>query len=159
MSSKWWFVAAASGVLALGVAACGSDDNGDGSSTSVSGTIRIDGSSTVGPLTSAVAEQFQQENPDVKVTVGTKPDGAKGLVLDYVPETARIKPKAEVVAPVKKASKAAKPKEMETVGAEPESHAKPKKASKAAATEASATATAAEPPRKGSTVPKVPRKK
>ncbi|MBP1856677.1 ATP-dependent Clp protease ATP-binding subunit ClpA [Rhizobium herbae] len=95
----------------------------------------------------------------VKVTVGTKPDGTKGLLLDYVPETARIKPKAEVVAPVKKASKTAKPKEMETVGAEPEGRAKPKKASKAAATEAPATATAAEPPRKGSTVPKVPRKK
>ncbi|OBZ94050.1 Clp protease ClpX [Pararhizobium polonicum] len=95
----------------------------------------------------------------VKVTVGTKPDGTKGLFLDYVPETARIKPKAEVVAPVKKASKAAKPKEMETVGAEPESRAKPKKASKAAVSEEPATAKAAEPPRKGSTVPKVPRKK
>ena len=76
-SSKWWLVAAASGVLAVGVAACGSDDNSDGggNSTDVSGTIRIDGSSTVGPLTSAIAEQFQAENPDVKVTVGTSGTG------------------------------------------------------------------------------------
>ncbi len=95
----------------------------------------------------------------VKVTVGDKPDGGKGLFLDYVPETAKIKPKAEVVAPVKKASKAAKPKDLETVGAEPEGRAKPKKASKAAAATEEPVAKAAEPPRKGSTVPKVPRKK
>ena len=31
MSKKWWFVLAASGVLAFGVAACGDDDeDGDG---------------------------------------------------------------------------------------------------------------------------------
>jgi ATP-dependent Clp protease ATP-binding subunit ClpA len=95
----------------------------------------------------------------VKVTVGTKPDGAKGLLLDYVPETARIKPKAEVVTPVKKASKAAKPKELESVGAEPDAPAKPKKAAKAAKADEPVSAKQAEPPRKGSTVPKVPRKK
>jgi ATP-dependent Clp protease ATP-binding subunit ClpA len=93
------------------------------------------------------------------VTVGTKPDGAKGLLLDYVPETARIKPKAEVLTPVKKASKAAKPKELESVGAEPDAPAKPKKAAKAAKADEPVSATAVEPPRKGSTVPKVPRKK
>ncbi len=80
MSSKWWLVLAASGVLAFGVAACGDDDDdsdsGDsGSGEAVSGTIRIDGSSTVGPLTEAMAEQFQGENPDVKVTVGTSGTG------------------------------------------------------------------------------------
>ncbi len=75
MSSKWWLVAAAAGVLALGIAACGDDDDDDsgdsGSSEPVSGTIRIDGSSTVGPLTSAIAEGFNEENPDVNITVGT----------------------------------------------------------------------------------------
>ncbi|HTO31984.1 MAG TPA: ATP-dependent Clp protease ATP-binding subunit ClpA [Pararhizobium sp.] len=95
----------------------------------------------------------------VKVTVGEKPDGTKGLFLDYVPETARIKPKAEVVAPVRKSSRASKPKDLETVGAEPEGRAKPKKASKAAAVTEEPAAKTAEPPRKGSTVPKVPRKK
>ena len=61
-------------VLAVGVAAC-SDSNDDGSSGGLSGNIRIDGSSTVAPLTEAIAEGFQSENPDVKVTVGTSGTG------------------------------------------------------------------------------------
>ena len=61
-------------VLAVGVAACGGSDDG-GSSSGLSGNIRIDGSSTVAPLTEAVAEGFQSENPDVKVTVGTSGTG------------------------------------------------------------------------------------
>jgi len=60
----------------VGVAACGSsDDSASGSGEDLSGTIRIDGSSTVAPLTEAVAEEFQAENPDVKVTVGTAGTG------------------------------------------------------------------------------------
>ena len=79
-SSKFKFLAAlaATGVLALGVTACGSDDSSDsgsGSSGDLSGNIRIDGSSTVAPLTEAIAEGFQSENPDVKVTVGTSGTG------------------------------------------------------------------------------------
>jgi phosphate transport system substrate-binding protein len=68
----------AAAVLALGVAACGSDDDstgGGGSGGDLSGTIRIDGSSTVAPLTEAIAEGFQAENPDVRVTVGTSGTG------------------------------------------------------------------------------------
>ena len=74
---------AAGGVLALGVAACGSDDrtSSDSSSsdasvpTGLSGSLRIDGSSTVGPLTSAVAEQFNAENADVEIAVGESGTG------------------------------------------------------------------------------------
>jgi len=100
----------------------------------------------------------------VKVTVGTKADGSKGLILDSVPETARIKPKAEVVNPVRKPAKAAKTREVETVGAEPETKAKPKKAAKATAVsepeaKAAPASDMSEGPRKGRTVPKVPRKK
>jgi phosphate transport system substrate-binding protein len=68
-------------VLALGLAACGDSDGtssnsgSSGDSASVSGTIRVDGSSTVGPLTEAAAEAFQGENPDVRVTVGTSGTG------------------------------------------------------------------------------------
>jgi phosphate transport system substrate-binding protein len=72
---------AACGALALGATACGGDDD-SGSATAatgdggkLSGTIRVDGSSTVGPLTEAVAEAFQAENPGVKVTVGTSGTG------------------------------------------------------------------------------------
>ncbi len=77
MASKWWLVLAASGALAVGVTACGGDDDSSdgGSASGLSGTIRVDGSSTVAPLTQAVAEKFNQENPDVDVTVGTSGTG------------------------------------------------------------------------------------
>ncbi len=42
---------------------------------SVSGTVEIDGSSTVGPLSTAAAEAFQGENPDTVVTVGISGTG------------------------------------------------------------------------------------
>jgi phosphate transport system substrate-binding protein len=71
--------AGAAAILALGVAACGSDDNSDSggssnasasSSENLSGNIRIDGSSTVFPFAQAAAELFSEEQPNVKVTVG-----------------------------------------------------------------------------------------
>jgi phosphate transport system substrate-binding protein len=75
-SSKWLTVIASVFVLAFGVAACGDDDESSGGGGGdLSGSIRIDGSSTVGPLTSAVAEGFEGENPDVNVTVGTSGTG------------------------------------------------------------------------------------
>jgi phosphate transport system substrate-binding protein len=78
---------AVSGALAFGVAACGDDENsGDsGSNTEqtaasdgggdLSGKITIDGSSTVGPFTEAAAELFNEENPNVQVTVGISGTG------------------------------------------------------------------------------------
>jgi phosphate transport system substrate-binding protein len=72
---------AACGVLALGAAACGDDDDdngsggGGGGSSELSGSIKIDGSSTVAPFTQAAAENFQAENPGVKITVGTSGTG------------------------------------------------------------------------------------
>jgi phosphate transport system substrate-binding protein len=76
-SSKWLVAAVSAAVLAIGVAACGSSDDSSssGGGESLSGSIRIDGSSTVAPLTEAIAEEFQAENPDVKVTVGTAGTG------------------------------------------------------------------------------------
>jgi len=74
-SSKWFMILASVSVLALGVAACGDDEESSGGGGDLSGTIRIDGSSTVAPLSEAVAEQFQGENPDVRVTVGTSGTG------------------------------------------------------------------------------------
>ncbi len=69
---------AACGALAIGAAACGSDEESDSSSSGggeLSGSIRIDGSSTVGPFAQAAAEEFQAQNPDVKITVGTSGTG------------------------------------------------------------------------------------
>ena len=75
-SSRWLMVVASVAVLAIGVAACGSsDDEASGGSGDLSGSISIDGSSTVAPLTEAIAEEFQAENPDVKVSVGTAGTG------------------------------------------------------------------------------------
>jgi phosphate transport system substrate-binding protein len=66
---------AACGAFALGVAACGDDDGNGGGGGDLSGTIRIDGSSTVGPFAQAAAEEFQAQNPGVEVTVGTSGTG------------------------------------------------------------------------------------
>ena len=59
----------ACGLLAIGLAACGGDDDGGGSSD-LSGTIRLDGSSTVFPFAQAAAELFNEDNPNVKISVG-----------------------------------------------------------------------------------------
>jgi phosphate transport system substrate-binding protein len=77
---------AACGALALGVAACGEDEaspGSEGSSTGgeqaqqqdLSGSIRIDGSSTVYPFAQAAAEEFQSQNPNVKISVGQSGTG------------------------------------------------------------------------------------
>ena len=70
---------AACGALALGAAACGDDDDGGSASANsggdLSGTIKVDGSSTVAPFTQAAAEAFEGENPGVKITVGTSGTG------------------------------------------------------------------------------------
>jgi phosphate transport system substrate-binding protein len=69
----------ACGALALGATACGDDDDSSSASASsgadLSGTIKVDGSSTVAPFTQAAAEAFQGENPGVQVTVGTSGTG------------------------------------------------------------------------------------
>lgn len=52
------------------LAACGGEGGGAGTTT-----IRIDGSSTVFPITQAVAEEFQRAHRDVRVTVGISGTG------------------------------------------------------------------------------------
>jgi phosphate transport system substrate-binding protein len=78
---------AVTGALAFGVAACGDDEEepaGGGTSTEeqassdggdISGQIAIDGSSTVAPFAEAAAELFNEEYPDVQITVGTSGTG------------------------------------------------------------------------------------
>jgi phosphate binding protein len=77
--------------LSLIAAACGDDDDTDTTSTTtpsgdstattqapgqdLSGNIAIDGSSTVTPLITIAAEDFQSENSGVRVTVGTSGTG------------------------------------------------------------------------------------
>jgi phosphate transport system substrate-binding protein len=72
--------------LAFVVAACGDDDeegNGGGGAASseessteeLSGSIRIDGSSTVFPFAQAAAELFNEEQPNVQINVGQSGTG------------------------------------------------------------------------------------
>ena len=71
-----WLAVMVTGMLALGVAACGGDDDGDsGSGGDLSGPVAIDGSSTVFPFGQAAAEGFQGENSGVQVTVGESGTG------------------------------------------------------------------------------------
>jgi phosphate transport system substrate-binding protein len=82
--SRLMSVVVLSCALAFGVAACGDDEpsGGGGASASggedlskLSGSIRIDGSSTVYPFAQAAAEQFQGQAPGVRVTVGQSGTG------------------------------------------------------------------------------------
>lgn len=69
-------VLALAAVLAVGVMACGDDDESSGGGGGdLSGSIRIDGSSTVAPLSEPMGELFNEENPSVNVTVGTSGTG------------------------------------------------------------------------------------
>ena len=75
-------------LAAIVAAGCGGDGRDEESDTSaaggetssaagedLSGSISIDGSSTVGPLVTAAAEQFQEANSGVNVTVGVSGTG------------------------------------------------------------------------------------
>ena len=66
---------AALAALALFVVGCGSDSDSDSANSDLSGTIAIDGSSTVYPFAQAAAEGFGEEAPNVKVTVGESGTG------------------------------------------------------------------------------------
>jgi phosphate transport system substrate-binding protein len=71
----------AAAVLAVAIltAGCGREDTSSpaqaASGRQVSGRIEADGSSTVGPLTTAAAELFREQQPDVNVTVGISGTG------------------------------------------------------------------------------------
>lgn len=94
MRVNWRLMASMVAMLALLLTACGGDDDsaaeeapitsqgGDGGAAGPAGdgggeagTIEIDGSSTVGPLTDAVAEEYARESPDTQVNVGISGTG------------------------------------------------------------------------------------
>ncbi len=77
MKSKMWLFLGLLAPLALVGTACGGQEGGSGGGGGggggggdLSGTIQIDGSSTVQPFAQAAAELFQEENPNVRMTVG-----------------------------------------------------------------------------------------
>jgi phosphate transport system substrate-binding protein len=70
-------------MLAATAAGCGRSSSSNSAATTpastggpkLSGRIEVDGSSTVGPLVTAGAEDFQNQNPGVQVTVGISGTG------------------------------------------------------------------------------------
>ncbi|HEX6009117.1 MAG TPA: PstS family phosphate ABC transporter substrate-binding protein [Actinomycetota bacterium] len=75
MKRRKWAVVALFAALTLVAAACGDDDggtDGGGGATgpgNLEGSIVVSGSSTVEPISSLVAEIFNETNPDVAITV------------------------------------------------------------------------------------------
>jgi phosphate transport system substrate-binding protein len=67
-------VVAVLGLLSAGCNGGGGDGGGDGGEE-LTGRIVGDGSSTVFPITEAVAEEFRAENPGIDITVGTSGTG------------------------------------------------------------------------------------
>ena len=64
--------------LALSLVACGGQEGSTGTSSNgggVSGSVAIDGSSTVAPLSEAAADLFREVEPGVNVTVATSGTG------------------------------------------------------------------------------------
>jgi len=65
--------------LALVLSSCGEKKETTNSTNDeggkLTGTIKVDGSSTVFPVTEAVAEEFREIQPDVKVTIGISGTG------------------------------------------------------------------------------------
>lgn len=66
-----WYLTA----IAVAMTGCGDGGRTQGDGNGLSGAIRIDGSSTVYPITEAVAEEFMLEHPGVQVTVGVSGTG------------------------------------------------------------------------------------
>jgi phosphate transport system substrate-binding protein len=86
---NWRTLIALAAILSLLAAACGGDGEVDaiadtsptgetaaeGDGGGASGTVRLDGSSTVGPLSEVAAELYMEQNPDVRVTVAISGTG------------------------------------------------------------------------------------
>jgi len=71
-NQKLWIASCLVAPAALLIAACGDDDSSDSASAASgeSGDITMNGSSTVQPFAEAAAETFNEDNPDVNISVG-----------------------------------------------------------------------------------------
>ena len=70
---------AAIAAFSLSITACGggspAPEGGTGETSGLEGNVTVDGSSTVFPISEAMAEEFMKANPGVKVTVGVSGSG------------------------------------------------------------------------------------
>ena len=63
-------------ITIFSIAACGGGGtNNSGAGNEISGPVKIDGSSTVYPITEAVAEEIKHEYPKIRVTIGVSGTG------------------------------------------------------------------------------------
>ena len=63
-------------VLGVMLSACGGKTtDSEGNSAALTGEIKIDGSSTVYPITEAIAEEFRVDQPGVRVSIGVSGTG------------------------------------------------------------------------------------
>ena len=62
-------------VIAMALSACGGADAGADTGSGNSGSVAVDGSSTVFPMSNAAAELLSEENPDVQVAVAESGTG------------------------------------------------------------------------------------
>ncbi len=69
-----WAALPGAALLAISLAACGTGAEA-GSGGGASGSVAVDGSSTVFPMSNAAYELLSEENPDIKVTVGSSGTG------------------------------------------------------------------------------------
>lgn len=74
MGKRWMSVAVWAAAVALLAVACGRGGTGTGAD-GLTGSIAADGSSTVFPITQAIAEEFSAEEPGVQISVGTSGTG------------------------------------------------------------------------------------
>ena len=76
MKSFKWLALAAVSAVPVGFAACGgAESTAGGGGGDLSGEIRIDGSSTVAPISEPIGALFTEEHQGVSVTVGTAGTG------------------------------------------------------------------------------------
>ena len=69
------YLCAACLCAALAASGCGRGTQGEPAADELSGMIRVDGSSTVFPISEAVAEEFKRANPRVDISVGISGTG------------------------------------------------------------------------------------
>ena len=72
LQMRLWAIALVSATTA---AACGGGSSESAASNAAPAVIQVDGSSTVFPISEAVAEEFQKANPSIRVTVGISGTG------------------------------------------------------------------------------------
>ena len=75
LTKKWFIPFTVMLLLAVVFAGCSTPSSTTPSAHTLSGTIEIDGSSTVYPITEAVAEEFRKIHPQMRINVGISGTG------------------------------------------------------------------------------------